>query len=97
MFKVMNPSMTENVQVKLVYHSNDVVHCEQRQIGKLYYEAIQKGEISEGGFQNNCYQFPIIQFKNVAIKLSRVDLGELHYAVVVCNLLVKSESEISSD
>lgn len=27
LFKIINPSLTDNIQVKLIYHSNDVVHC----------------------------------------------------------------------
>jgi len=38
----MNPSEMDIIKSTVVYHSNDVVHCEQRQVGKLYYEAIQK-------------------------------------------------------
>ncbi len=57
MFKLMNPSDQDIIQVTVVYHSNDIVHCEQRQLGMLYYETIQKEEIVEGGFQNNCYTF----------------------------------------
>ena len=42
LFKLTNPSQFDIVQATVVYHSNDVVHCEQRQVGKLYFEAIQK-------------------------------------------------------
>ncbi len=46
-FKLTNPSLYDAVQATVVYHSNDVVHCEQRQVGKLYFETIQKDQIAD--------------------------------------------------
>ena len=56
----MNPFEEEVVKVSLVYHSKDYAHCEQRQVGTLYYEVIHHNEIKENGNQNNCYHFSIL-------------------------------------
>jgi hypothetical protein len=33
----------------------------------------------------------------MALTLSRVDLGELHFAVAICNNLLKTQSQLSGD
>ncbi len=33
----------------------------------------------------------------MSLKLSRIDLGEIHYAVALCNSLLQSQAEISSE
>jgi hypothetical protein len=35
--------------------------------------------------------------KDVIVSFSRIDIGEVHFAVAVCDSLFKSESEIKED
>ena len=71
-----NPSQTNFVQVKVIYHSQDYQHCEQRSMEELYVESISAGD---------CLSFPIHQeLEDVLFDIDRHDIGPLVVKVYVC-------------
>ncbi len=76
---VQNPSDSRTVEFTAIYHSSDYEHCEHKQTGVIY------NEIIEG---NTCFSFPLTQMEELELLITRLDLGEINTAFLLCNNII---------
>jgi hypothetical protein len=76
---VQNPSDSKNIEFRAIYHSSDYDHCEMKQTGVIYSEVIE---------DRACLSFSLTKLEKIEIFATRLDLGNLHIAFLLCNNLV---------